>query len=206
MALKSLLKLGYSIHFSVMFRHCSFFFKKKQSYKDALKRYRKIISVSLQQLQSSLEIKHCTNKVGPQPPRIFGIPLDSFTQGASHCRVPSFVKHTVEYLEAFGKSNAFLFHFVATRIFLPLKSNHWAHGQNSVDQDTGQEVTQAALPEQICTTLIRAYAYYRCVIVLTLAVSIGLNRKGLFRIHGSSRNWSRSMIKETRWPFSMSKM
>lgn len=55
---------------------------------------------SLQQSLSSVKVKHGGNKVGPEPQRIFGSPLDIVSKDQS---VPLVVQHTVEYLEEFGK-------------------------------------------------------------------------------------------------------
>lgn len=59
--------------------------------------------VSLQQSLSSVKVKHGGNKVGPEPQRIFGSPLDIDTKDTTHQSVPLVVQHTVEYLEEFGK-------------------------------------------------------------------------------------------------------
>ncbi|XP_013907491.1 PREDICTED: rho GTPase-activating protein gacY-like [Thamnophis sirtalis] len=65
--------------------------------------------VSLQQSLSSVKVKHGGNKVGPEPQRIFGSPLDIVTKDTTHQSVPLVVQHTVEYLEEFGLNHKGLF-------------------------------------------------------------------------------------------------
>ncbi|KAJ6661564.1 hypothetical protein lerEdw1_013803 [Lerista edwardsae] len=75
-------------------------------------------SISICQTLSSIKVRHCTNKVGPEPQKIFGIPLDNFTQEATFQHVPLVVKHMTEYLEEFGLNYKGLFRIngSATRI------------------------------------------------------------------------------------------
>lgn len=75
-------------------------------------------SVSICQTLSSIKVQHCTNKVGPEPQKIFGIPLDNFPQEATFQHVPLVVIHMTKYLEEFGLNHKGLFRISgsATRI------------------------------------------------------------------------------------------
>ncbi|XP_015675057.1 N-chimaerin [Protobothrops mucrosquamatus] len=62
-------------------------------------------SISLCQSLSSVKVKQGGNKVGPEPQRIFGSPLDIVAKDTTHRPVPLVVQHTVEYLEEFANKN-----------------------------------------------------------------------------------------------------
>ncbi|XP_039222684.1 protein FAM13A-like isoform X2 [Crotalus tigris] len=66
-------------------------------------------SISLCQSLSSVKLKQGGNKIGPEPQRIFGSPLDIVAKDTTHRSVPLVVQHTVEYLEEFGLNHKGLF-------------------------------------------------------------------------------------------------
>ncbi|XP_034291241.1 protein FAM13A-like isoform X2 [Pantherophis guttatus] len=58
---------------------------------------------------SSVKVKHGGNKIGPEPQRIFGSPLDVVIKDTTQQSLPLVVQHTVEYLEEFGLNHKGLF-------------------------------------------------------------------------------------------------
>ncbi|XP_034291242.1 protein FAM13A-like isoform X3 [Pantherophis guttatus] len=62
-------------------------------------------SISICQSLSSVKVKHGGNKIGPEPQRIFGSPLDVVIKDTTQQSLPLVVQHTVEYLEEFENKN-----------------------------------------------------------------------------------------------------
>ncbi|XP_053168763.1 protein FAM13A-like [Hemicordylus capensis] len=127
-------------------------------------------SISICQTLSSIEVKHCTNKVGPEPQRIFGIPLDNFTQDASHHHVPLVVNHMVEYLEEFGLNHKGLFRISGSATKIKELRRKYDQGEevnlvNEGDVDSVasllklflNELPVAIFPDNLCTDVLTSF-------------------------------------------------
>uniref|UniRef100_A0A8C9EX26 Rho-GAP domain-containing protein n=1 Tax=Pavo cristatus TaxID=9049 RepID=A0A8C9EX26_PAVCR len=71
-------------------------------------------SLSVCKSLSSIQVRHTTSKVSPDPQfsrerRIFGVPLEALTKNATQCGVPFLVTQMVEYLEIFGLQRVGIF-------------------------------------------------------------------------------------------------
>ncbi|XP_060098624.1 protein FAM13A-like [Heteronotia binoei] len=127
-------------------------------------------SISICQSLSSIEIKHCTNKVGPSPQRTFGVPLGSCIQDAVDSQVPLVVKHLVEYLEEFGLDHKGLFRTSGSATKIKELKQKYDRGEeldlvNEGDVDSAasllklflNELPVAVFPEDTCAAVLATF-------------------------------------------------
>ncbi|XP_042312142.1 protein FAM13B-like [Sceloporus undulatus] len=127
-------------------------------------------SISICQSLSSIEIKHCTNKVSPERQRTFGVPLGSSTQEATHHHIPLIVKHTVGYLEEFGLNHKGLFRISGSAVKIKALKKKYDEGEevdlvNEGDVDSIasllklflNELPVAVFPDVLCTEILTTF-------------------------------------------------
>ncbi|KAM6442612.1 protein FAM13A-like isoform 2-T2 [Liasis olivaceus] len=127
-------------------------------------------SISICRSLSSVEVKHSGNKVGPEPQRIFGSPLDVATQDATHRSVPLVVQHTVEYLEEFGLNHKGLFRISGSAAKIRVLRLKYDRGEEvdlvkdgDVDSVASllklflNQLPTAVFPEKLCTDAWAAF-------------------------------------------------
>ncbi|XP_061490567.1 protein FAM13B-like [Rhineura floridana] len=123
-----------------------------------------------QQSLSSIEIKQNRNKVGPQPQRIFGVPLDYSAQDAPHHHVPSVVKHIVGYLEEFGLNHKGLFRISGSATKIKALKQKYDQGEEVDLVNEGDvnsiasllklflnELPVAVFPDNLCTDILATF-------------------------------------------------
>ncbi|KAL8186898.1 UNVERIFIED_CONTAM: hypothetical protein K2H54_020396 [Gekko kuhli] len=124
----------------------------------------------LEQSLSSIEIKHCTNKVGPEPQSIFGVPLGSCVQDAKHGHVPLIVKHLVEYLEETGLNHKGLFRISGSATKIKTLKQKYDRGEevdlvHEGDVDSAasllklflNELPVAVFPDNTCAAILATF-------------------------------------------------
>ncbi|XP_028585157.2 protein FAM13A-like [Podarcis muralis] len=127
-------------------------------------------SISICQSLSSVEIKYCRNKVGPQPQGTFGIPLDYFAQEETQFPVPSVVKHLVEYLEEFGLNHKGLFRICGSVTKIKALKEKYDQGEEVDLVNEGDvnsiasllklflnELPVAVIPDYLCANILATF-------------------------------------------------
>ncbi|XP_077206770.1 protein FAM13A-like isoform X2 [Paroedura picta] len=127
-------------------------------------------SISICQSLSSIEIKHCTNKVGPEPQRLFGVPLGSCIPDVIHSHVPLVVTQLVEYLEEFGLDHKGLFRISASATRIKALKQKYDRGEevdlvNEGDVDSAASLLKlflndlpvAVFPSDACAAILTTF-------------------------------------------------
>ncbi|XP_034993877.1 protein FAM13A-like [Zootoca vivipara] len=127
-------------------------------------------SISICQSLSSVEIKYCRNKVGPQPQRTFGIPLDYSAQDETQYPVPPIVKHLVGYLEEFGLNHKGLFRISGSVTKIKALKQKYDQGEEVDLVNEGDvnsiasllklflnELPVAVLPDNLCANILATF-------------------------------------------------
>ncbi|XP_064001220.1 protein FAM13A-like [Pogoniulus pusillus] len=132
-----------------------------------------------QQSLSSIQVKHTTSKVSPDPQfskgrSIFGVPLETLLQDATQCEVPFLVAQMVEYLEVFGLERVGIFRISGSVNKIKELKQKCSQGEkvdliNDGDVDSVasllklflKELPVAVFPDNICSGLLKTYQEHK---------------------------------------------
>ncbi|XP_015721759.1 protein FAM13A-like isoform X2 [Coturnix japonica] len=136
-------------------------------------------SLSLCRSLSSIQVRHMTSKVSPDPQfsrerRTFGVPLEVLTKNATQCGVPFLVTQMVEYLEVFGLQRVGIFRISGSVNKIKELKQKYNQGEkvdliNHGDVDSVasllklflNELPVAVLPDNICTGMLKTFQEHR---------------------------------------------
>ncbi|EOB04277.1 Protein FAM13B1, partial [Anas platyrhynchos] len=128
---------------------------------------------------SSVQVRHTTNKVSPDPQidrerRTFGVPLEALIQDATQCGVPFLVTQMVEYLEVFGLQHVGIFRISGSVNKVKELKQKYNQGEkvdliNHGDVDSVasllklflKELPVAVFPDNVCGGLLKTFQEHK---------------------------------------------
>ncbi|XP_035185946.1 protein FAM13C isoform X4 [Oxyura jamaicensis] len=128
---------------------------------------------------SSVQVRHTTNKVSPDPQidgerRTFGVPLEALIQDATQCEVPFLVTQMVEYLEVFGLQHVGIFRISGSANKVKELKQKYNQGEkvdliNHGDVDSVasllklflKELPVAVFPDNVCAGLLKTFQEHK---------------------------------------------
>uniref|UniRef100_U3IKB6 Family with sequence similarity 13 member C n=2 Tax=Anas platyrhynchos TaxID=8839 RepID=U3IKB6_ANAPP len=136
-------------------------------------------SFSICKSLSSVQVRHTTNKVSPDPQidrerRTFGVPLEALIQDATQCGVPFLVTQMVEYLEVFGLQHVGIFRISGSVNKVKELKQKYNQGEkvdliNHGDVDSVasllklflKELPVAVFPDNVCGGLLKTFQEHK---------------------------------------------